>query len=105
VRAAPWWTWRHAWPAIAVLVSLVVAAMAWARMLRQRVEAQTAEIENQSSFLRQVIDMCPGFISVRDRSGRYTLVNRALAEEFGRTPDELIGKTERDWAVPEEQPR
>ncbi len=103
VHAAPWWSLRHAWPAIALLTLSVAAAMLWARTLRRRVEAQTTQIEKQSSFLRQIIDMCPGFISVRDRSGRYTLINRALAEEYGQMPDQVLGKSERDLGLPQSE--
>src|SRR5690606_29138621 len=96
LHAAPWWNWRHAWPVIGLLVFSIIAAMLWARTLRGRVLKQTAEIEKQSAFLRQVIDMCPNLISVRDREGRYALVNRSLAKEYDQEPETLIGKTERE---------
>ena len=99
LRAAPWWNWRHAWPVIGVLVLSIAAAMLWARTLRRRVVKQTSEIERQSAFLRQVIDMCPNLISVRDREGRYALVNHSLAKEYAQEPDDLIGKRERELGV------
>ena len=34
-------------------------------------------------FLRQVIDINPHFIFVKDRQGRFTLVNDSLAEAYG----------------------
>jgi PAS domain S-box-containing protein len=96
VRAAPWWSVGHAWPVIGLLTLSICLAMLWARVLRRRVEAQTAEIEDQSAFLRQVIDMCPDRISVKDRDGHYTLANRALAQEYGQSPEYLIGKNDRE---------
>jgi len=103
LHAAPWWKWRHAWPTIALLTLSIVAAMLWARTLRRQVETQAAQIEQQRSFLRQVIDLCPDFISVRDRAGRYVLVNRAFARALGREPHELLGKTHEALGRPAEE--
>src|SRR5690606_31207233 len=66
---------------------------AWVWMLRRRVRVQTQEIAGQWQFLRQVIDSAPTFIFVKDREGRFTLANRALAAVYGTTPDEMIGKS------------
>jgi two-component system, cell cycle sensor histidine kinase and response regulator CckA len=48
-------------------------------------------------FLRQVIDINPHFIFVKDREGRFTLVNEAIAEAYGTTVEGLIGKTDADF--------
>ena len=53
-------------------------------------------LEEQHSFLRQVIDSIPNGILVKDRAGRYILANQTLAEALGATPDELVGKRETD---------
>jgi len=47
--------------------------------------------------LRQVIDLVPHFIFAKDRNGRYILVNNAVAEAYGTTVKELIGKTDADF--------
>src|SRR6185295_4062472 len=39
-------------------------------------------------------DLNPSFIFAKDREGRFTLVNRALADAFGKSVEELIGQTE-----------
>ncbi len=54
-------------------------------------------LESQRAFLRQVIDSNPNFIFAKDREGRFTLVNRAVAEAYGTTVDNLIGKTDADF--------
>jgi hypothetical protein len=52
----------------------------------------TQALEEQRAFLQQVIDMNPHFIFAKDEDGRFTLVNRALAD-LCRTPAaELIGR-------------
>jgi PAS domain S-box-containing protein len=99
IEAAPWWNLRHAWPVIGFLMMLIFMAMLWARTLRQRVEQQTSLIEEQSAFLRQVIDMCPDRISVKDSEGRYTLINQALGEELGQSAEEIVGKRDRDLGL------
>ena len=53
--------------------------------------------------LRQVIDLVPHFIFAKDADGRFVLVNKAVAEARGATPEEMIGKTDADFSgVPEE---
>jgi PAS domain S-box-containing protein len=55
------------------------------------------ELERQRAFLRQVIDLNPNLIFAKDRHGRFTLVNKAMAECYGTTVDELLGKTDADF--------
>jgi PAS domain S-box-containing protein len=99
IQAAPWWNLKHAWPVIGVLLLLICSAMAWVRTLRRRVVAQTAMIEDQSSFLSNVIDMCPDLISVKDSQGHYVLVNQALSEGVGQNKQSLLGKRDRDLCL------
>jgi PAS domain S-box-containing protein len=56
-----------------------------------------SELQRSHTFLRQVIDTTPNFIFARDRDGRFTLVNKAIAEAYGTTVDGLIGKTDADF--------
>ncbi|HEX6734570.1 MAG TPA: ATP-binding protein, partial [Azonexus sp.] len=55
------------------------------------------------SFLREVIDSNPCLIFVKDGEGRFTLANQHLAELYGTTPRELIGKTDADFKRPPEE--
>ncbi len=55
------------------------------------------ELAPQRAFLRQVLDLNPSFIFAKDRAGRFTLVNRALAEAYGTTVANLVGKTDADF--------
>ena len=45
----------------------------------------------QRALLRTVIDENPNVILLKDWSGRFLLGNRALAELYGTTPDQLVG--------------
>jgi PAS domain S-box-containing protein len=64
--------------------------------ITERKRAEEA-LEKERSFLRQVIDTDPNFIFAKDREGRFTLANEAVADAYGTTVDNLIGKTDADF--------
>jgi PAS domain-containing protein len=47
-------------------------------------------LERGAAFLRQVIDLNPNLIFAKDRQGRFTLVNEAVADVYGTTFDALV---------------
>ncbi|HEY1434772.1 MAG TPA: PAS domain S-box protein, partial [Thermoanaerobaculia bacterium] len=61
---------------------------------RRRVEQA---LRKERSFLRQVIDINPNFVFAKDREGRFTLVNKAVADAYGTTVEDLIGKKDDDF--------
>jgi PAS domain S-box-containing protein len=66
------------------------------REVNERKSAQ-AGLAQQRSYLRQVIDLNPNFVFAKDREGRFTLVNQAIAEAYGTTVESLLGKTDADF--------
>lgn len=56
-----------------------------------------AELAEQRAFLRQIIDLNPNFVFAKDRLGRFTLVNQAIAEAYGTSVELLLGKTDADF--------
>jgi len=42
--------------------------------------------------LRQVMDLVPHLIFAKDRQGRFLLANRAVAEAYGTTVEQLTGR-------------
>jgi len=62
----------------------------------KRKQAEQA-LEQERAFLRQVIDIDPNFIFAKDREGRFTLANRALADAYGTSVENLIGKTDANF--------
>jgi two-component system, LuxR family, sensor kinase FixL len=54
-------------------------------------------LEKQRAFLRQVIDTDPNFVFAKDREGRFTLANKAVADAYGTTVENLIGKSDADF--------
>jgi len=66
------------------------------RSFTQQKEAES-KLQQSQAFIRQVIDTDPNFIFVKDRDGRFTLANKAVADAYGTTVDALIGKTDADF--------
>ena len=54
-------------------------------------------LQQSHAFIRQIIDTDPNFIFVKDREGRFTMVNQAVAGWYGTTVEELIGKTDAEF--------
>ncbi|WP_024545814.1 PAS domain S-box protein [Picosynechococcus sp. NKBG15041c] len=63
--------------------------------LTQRKQAER-ELQQSQIFLRQVIDNDPNLIFVKDHQGHFLLANQALADIYGKTVAELIGKRDCD---------
>ncbi len=55
------------------------------------------EINLSKQFLRTVIDANPNLIFVKNRNGRFTLVNQAVADLYGTTVENLLGKCDADF--------
>ena len=58
-------------------------------MSRQKQRAEQALRENEL-MLRQIIDVVPHGIFAKDREGRFILANRAVAEVYGTTVEDLV---------------
>jgi PAS domain S-box-containing protein len=57
----------------------------------------SAELERQRTFLRQVIDVSPSMIFVKDYNARFVLANPMVAKMYDTTVDALLGKTDADF--------
>lgn len=77
-------------------VQLVAANQELEREVAERKLAEV-ELAEQRSFLRQVIDLNPNFVFAKDREGRFTLVNQAVAEAYGTSVKRLLGKTDAEF--------
>src|SRR6478752_3626460 len=65
--------------------------------ISQRVAAEAAlSLRTSHAFIRQIIDTDPNFVFAKDRQGRFTLVNQAVADWYGTPVEKLIGKTDAD---------
>jgi len=63
--------------------------------IAERDKAEQALLENQR-FLSELIENQGALIFVKDRAGRYELINKKWEESTGLTRDKVIGKTDED---------
>jgi PAS domain S-box-containing protein len=59
-----------------------------------------AEVERNREMLRAVLDAIPALISLKDRDGRYMLVNSRVIEVFAMPHDAIIGRQLHDLELP-----
>ncbi|HVM79215.1 MAG TPA: PAS domain S-box protein [Stellaceae bacterium] len=72
-------------------------------VLRDVTESKLAQeaLARKEAELRAVMDNAPFAINLKDRQGRYVLVNRRFTEWFGYRPEELVGRTSAEVYPPE----
>ena len=72
-------------------------------VLRDITESKLAEeaLRRKEAELRAIMDNAPMTIFLKDREGRYLLVNRTYCEWAGRSPEEIYGRTSADLFPPE----
>lgn len=64
--------------------------------LEQRVQDRTAELRQQTRYLRALIDTLPLLVWLKDIKSRYLAVNQATANSCGHTVEGMVGKSDRD---------
>ncbi len=76
----------------------------------QSLESEVAEhqktamaLEKSESFMRLIIDLIPHSIFVKNIKGRFLVVNKAMAEKFNSTVDEVTGKDHIDLVEDKDQ--
>ncbi|EPR35422.1 PAS/PAC sensor hybrid histidine kinase [Alkalidesulfovibrio alkalitolerans DSM 16529] len=89
-----WQRWTHR--AVFSAAGELAEYQAVGRDVTKRKEVEV-ELEEQRRFLRLIIDSLPNPIFVKDDQGRYALVNKAMAELYGSTPEEMIGREGADF--------
>jgi two-component system, cell cycle sensor histidine kinase and response regulator CckA len=52
---------------------------------------------DRAQFLLEVMDIDPSLVFVKDRQGRFVFGNQAVADLYGVSPDELVGKIDADY--------
>ncbi len=72
------------------------------RDITQRKEVEE-ELERERMHLRLVIDTVPNYIFAKDIEGSFLLANKAVADVFGVDTKDMVGKTDLDCGIKEEQ--
>src|SRR5690606_31293152 len=85
---------------LSLLVILFTALLVeWRRRAEAKVaqHAHSEEVFRESErILRQVIDLVPHRIFVKDAEGRFLLVNQAAAAAYGSSVDSMTGRLHRE---------
>jgi PAS domain S-box-containing protein len=96
-------TWFYSFCILAIILCSIAGQRIYTHRLRMRAEKltrlvneRTKDLQDQRSFLRQVIDISPDLIFVKDRESRFTLVNQAVADLYGVPKEQLLGKSDAD---------
>lgn len=67
-----------------------------------RKQAQEAETSLRKQ-LKKILDLVPSYIFAKDYNGKFLMVNQSLANLFGVSPEEVVGKTDADYGASPEQ--
>ncbi len=67
---------------------------------RDITKTKQMELQNQhkTGFLQSILDTSPNCMYVKDREGRYIIANNTIAALYQTTPEQMIGKTDADFA-------
>jgi PAS domain S-box-containing protein len=96
---------RFAFWILGPLAALAIAATIWSLVLRRVVARRTAELQaelaartraeaqlrEQFSLLKAITEGTTDAIFIKDRGGRYRMINPAGAHLLGQTPDAILG--------------
>lgn len=96
----------HKWREEERLLIEETAERTWAAVERHRAlagrEAALAALSHQSRFLEATLSSVPALVYAFDKAHRLVYSNAAMQTFFGKTADELRGKTLADMQVPRE---
>jgi PAS domain S-box-containing protein len=72
--------------------------LGWGLAMRRVVRRRTAELIEQRQRLRTLLDTLPDLVWLKDLEGRYVACNKIFEQFAAATEDEVIGKTDYDFA-------
>nr|WP_298108809.1 EAL domain-containing protein [uncultured Pseudomonas sp.] len=91
------WLPKVAWWGLATLLGLLLAASGGALLLRRQVASQTRQIKASEQRLNTILDSVEAYIYIKDPQLNYQYANRKVCELFGRSRDEVIGRSDQDF--------
>ncbi len=84
-----------------LLMYLVSAWIGFGILGMLAMQQRTAELRQQTRYLRTLINTLPMLVWLKDTSHRYLAVNQAEAEACGRSVEEMVGKSDQELWPPE----
>lgn len=90
----------RSWQPEEVELARAVASRCWESIERTRairhLEVSKEELARSEAELRLITDALPSYVAYIDRNLRYRRVNLAYLQRFGRTEDQIVGRTAED---------
>lgn len=112
LRSAPWWTTRHTYWALGALLLMILMALAWAAMLKRRVNRQTQIIKHRLEIeaalerrYRELFEESHDIVFSCDRSGKLESINPAGSKILGYSAAELLALDPLQLLAPDSLPR
>lgn len=90
---------------VAVVLVVALSLLYFNQRLNKGIRQRTEELERSRGNVRQVLDLVPNIIYVKNSKGRFLLVNQAMANSLGMQPAELVGALHKDVHPDKEQVR
>lgn len=93
-----------------VLIGLLLALFFWYRAKIKSIRYWKEDLEqkkeetilHERNQLRTLIDNMPDYIYIKDKDSNFLVANQKCANVMGvKSPDELIGKSDKDFYIPE----
>ncbi len=82
-----WWT-------LAAATALLLVAVGAATWLRREVHRQTGALRASEERLNTILDSVEAYIYIKDPQLRYQYANRPVRELFGRSLEDIVGRTD-----------
>lgn len=79
-----------------LVVLIILALVTFNQTLQNQVQVRTRELHENRKFLADMIEHSGALIFVKDREGRYELINRKWEEITGLKREQVIGKTDEE---------
>jgi diguanylate cyclase (GGDEF)-like protein/PAS domain S-box-containing protein len=93
--------WRVISLAALPLIALLAAVLIFLTTKTKRNQGMVESMRQSESRLRAILDSLPDRIWLKDRDGRYLVVNEAWCRYFDREADEVLGRTAAEIFSPE----
>jgi len=88
-------------PAVILVTVSFAAASGRLFVVQNQLLVSTRELEKNLTLLRGITEGTTDAVFVKDLAGRYLMINTAGAHFLGRTPEEVIGKTDAEVFLPQ----
>ena len=88
---------RAFWWGLGLVIALMLIAVAVAALLRRQVAVRTRDLRASEDRLATILNSVDAYIYIKDMELRYQYANRKVCDLFGRSPEQVTGRTDADF--------